>query len=403
MTRPSRDRLGAPTHASSGQELPLSGIVVIEFCQIAAGPFCGMVLADMGADVVKIEPPGGDAMRQWPPLSSGYSENFASLNRNKRSIALNLKDPKDKNIAMRLAEAADVVLENNRPGVMERLGLGYKELSTNKPSLIYCSISAFGQRGPRATQGAFDVTMQGISGIMSVTGEEGESPVKCGVPISDFATGLYAAFNIASALVNRQRTGRGVYIDASMLGASLGIAPLQVSEYFGTRRNPQRLGSRHPRNAPYQAFMAKDDYFVLAAGNDRLWKTVCEVADCMALFSDARFKTTADRARNQTELKQLLEEVFARDTAQEWLRRFEAAGVPCAPINRYGDVLQDPQVLAQDWVRPLTLPNGIETRTFGAPIGLSGFDFPVRRSPPALDSDRDFILRALDVNAVKQR
>ncbi|MGI9304264.1 MAG: CaiB/BaiF CoA transferase family protein [Gammaproteobacteria bacterium] len=403
MTAQPEDRLGAPTYASSGEELPLSGVVVIELCQIAAGPFCAMVLADMGADVIKIEPPGGDAMRQWPPLSSGYSENFASLNRNKRSIALNLKDPGDKDTAKRLVAAADVVLENNRPGVMERLGLGYDELSTHKPSLIYCSISAFGQTGPRATQGAFDVTMQGISGIMSVTGEEGEPPVKCGVPISDFATGLYAAFNIASALVNRQRTGRGAHIDASMLGASLGIAPLQVSEYFGTRRNPRRLGSRHPRNAPYQAFMAKDDYFVLAAGNDHLWKTVCEVADCMALLNDTRFESTAARAGNQAELKQLLEEVFASDTAQEWLRRFEAAGVPCAPINRYADVLQDPQVLAQDWIQPLTLPNGVETKTFGAPIGLSGVDFPVRRSPPVFDGDRDFILRALNADTETER
>ena len=185
----------------NSSELPLSGITVIEFCQIAAGPFCGMTLGDLGAQVIKIEPPGGDAMRTWPPLTDGFSENFASLNRNKRSIALDLKEPKDLQVALSLCQIADVVLENNRPGVMERLNLGYAAVAKVNPTIVYCSISAFGQTGPRSKEGAFDVTMQAISGIMSVTGEDGDPPVKCGVPISDFATGLYAAFHISSSSI----------------------------------------------------------------------------------------------------------------------------------------------------------------------------------------------------------
>ena len=380
------------TIGDDGNDLPLSGIVVIEFCQIAAGPFCGMLLADMGADVIKVEPPTGDAMRQWPPLNQGFSENFASVNRNKRSIALDLKDIDQQQIAKDLVTRADVLLENSRPGVMERLGLGYEAVQALNSKLVYCSISAFGQSGPRSREGAFDVTMQALSGIMSVTGEQGSTPVKCGVPMSDFATGLYAAFNISSALIRRGRTGYGTHIDASMLGASLGVAALQTSEYFGTGQNPCKLGSKHPRNAPYQAYQAADDYFVIAAGNDRLWAKVCEIVGREDLISDQRFISTAERARNQDQLQPLLEEKFALSSADEWLQRFSTAGVPCAPINSYGDVLHDPQVEAYGWVQPMDLPNGVGIHTFGAPIGMSGLDFPIRRTAPELDGDRDEII-----------
>ena len=386
---------GVPTYASSGEPLPLSGTVVAEFCQIAAGPFCGMLLADMGAEVIKIEPPSGDGMRQWPPLNDGFSENFASVNRNKRSIALDLKDPEHLAIAREITARADVLLENNRPGVMDRLGLGYEALSKANPGLVYCSISAFGQHGPRSSEGAVDVTMQGISGIMSVTGEPEGTPVKCGVPVSDFATGLYGAFNITSALLRRGITGKGTHVDAPMLGASLGIAALQTSEFFGTGRHPSKLGSRHPRNAPYQAFKARDDFFVIAAGNDRLWKAVCDVVDTPELAKDPRFLTTADRAANQDELKPLLAAQFANADADTWLARFRAAGVPHAPIYRYGEVLDDPQVDAYGWVQAMTLPNGADIRTFGPPIGMSGLDFPIRRPAPALDANREEILEWL--------
>ncbi|MEM7542817.1 MAG: CoA transferase [Pseudomonadota bacterium] len=383
--------IGGRTYAQSGVELPLSGYVVAEFCQIAAGPFCGMLLADMGAEVIKIEPPGGDAMRQWPPLNKGFSENFASVNRNKRSIALDLKSPDDLALAQSIVAGSDILLENNRPGVMDKLGLGYDAVQSKNPGIVYCSISAFGQQGPRAREGAFDVTMQGISGIMSVTGEPDGGAVKCGVPVSDFATGLYAAFNIVSALLRRARDGQGTHIDASMLGASLGIAALQTSEYFGTGRNPRKLGSAHPRNAPYQAFRARDTQFVIAAGNDKLWHAVCEVADVEALKADARFLTTADRAQNQLELVPILEAKFSSADAATWLARFADAGVPCAPINQYADVLADPQVESYGWIQPMELDHGPIIRTFGAPLGMTGLDFPIRRSPPPLDRDRDAV------------
>jgi crotonobetainyl-CoA:carnitine CoA-transferase CaiB-like acyl-CoA transferase len=218
-----------------------------------------MLLADMGADVIKVEHPvKGDGMRQWPPLTDGYSENLAALNRNKRSVTLDLKRAEDKERAEALVLGADIVIENNRPGVMDRSGLGYRRLRSKKPTLIYCSISAFGQEGPRALQGGFDLTLQAISGVMSVTGEPGGTPVKCGVPLADFAAGLYAAYAVTAVLHRVHSGNEGEHIDVTMLGVTLGIAALQTSEYFGSGRNPAKLGSAHPRNAAYQAFKASD-------------------------------------------------------------------------------------------------------------------------------------------------
>lgn len=364
---------------------PLSGIRVIEFCSVAAGPFCAMLLADMGADVVKVEnPDGGDSMRAWPPLNAGFSENFASLNRNKRSVTLDLKDPADKARALDLIGSADVVLENNRPGVMKRLGLDYASVSAGRPGLVYCSISAFGQEGPRSAEAGFDLTLQAMSGVMSVTGEPGAPPVKCGVPISDFGTGLYAAYAIAAALLQVRAGGLGVHIDASMFGASLAMGALQTSEYFGSGRDPKRLGSAHPRNAPYQAFRAKDGYFAMAAGNNALYRAACGAIGRDDLAEDPRFASTALRAQNQGELLAILERDFADLTCADLLGRFRAAGVPCAPINGYADALADPQVEHMGWVQPLTLPSGAETRTFVSPLKFSGEGFPIYREPPAL-------------------
>lgn len=371
--------------------LPLEGVKVVEFCQVLAGPYCGMLLADMGADVVKIEPPDGDMMRQWPPITEGakggYSENFASINRNKRSVVLDLKNPEHKAAARRLVLDSDVVLENNRPGVMDRLGLGYESFSKEKPGLVYCSISAFGQTGPRSGEGGFDVTVQAMSGIMSVTGEEGGAPVKCGVPVSDTGTGLYAAFAIVSLLRRVAAGGAGAHIDASMLGCSLGMAALQTSEYFGTGRDPKKLGSAHPRNAPYQAFRAADGYFVIAAGNNKLWQSVTEVVQRPDLLADARFATTQSRAANQVELKDLLEVEFARHGVDHWLAAFEKAGVPQGRINSYSQILDDPQVRHMGWVEPMELPSGVKTRTFGVPVRISGLDLSKRREPPALGAN----------------
>ena len=363
---------------------PLAGVRVVEFCSTASGPFSTMLLADMGAEVVKIEPPTGDGLRQWPPLNDGYSENFASLNRNKRSAVLNLKDPADAALARQLILEADVVVENNRPGVMDRLGLGWAAMSAEKPQLLYCSISAYGQTGPRAGEGGFDLTIQAASGVMSVTGEPDGAPVKCGVPLVDFASGLYAAFSIAAMLVQVRSGGRGAHIDIPMFGCTLGIAALQTSEYFGKGESPVKLGSAHPRNAPYQAFHAQDGYFAIAAGNHKLWLSVLDVVNMPELAEDARFLTPTDRARNQAALKDILEAVFTRQPVAHWIDAFNAAGVPHARINDYAAALADPQTEHMGWVQPLTLPNGRQTRTFASPVRLNGQGSPIRRPPPEL-------------------
>ncbi len=375
--------------------LPLSGVKVIEFCQVAAGPFCGMLLADMGADVIKVEPPEGDMLRQWPPISNGFSENFASLNRNKRSVALDLKSAEGRDAARRLILSADGVIENNRPGVMDRLGLGYASLRAENPKLIYCSISAYGQTGPRAGEGGFDVTVQGMSGIMSVTGEQGGAPVKAGVPVSDFSAGLYAAFSFASLVAQVRAGGEGAHVDVSMLGASLAIGALQTSEYFGTGRDPVKLGSAHPRNAPYQAYPASDGYFVVAAGNNKLWHGVCDVIARPDLAADERFATTADRARNQVLLAELLKPEFARFTVSGILEKLAGAGVPCGPINSYSQALADPQVDHMGWIKPIELPGGTRTRTFGSPVRLGAIDPPIRRNPPGLGEHTAAVLAEL--------
>jgi crotonobetainyl-CoA:carnitine CoA-transferase CaiB-like acyl-CoA transferase len=372
----------------NGIDLPLAGIKVVEFCHVAAGPFCGMLLADFGAEVIKVEPPDGDTLRQWPPITEGFSENFASLNRGKRSIALDLKKPEDLAVARSLVLDADVLIENNRAGAMERLGLGWNWFRERKPTLIYCSISAYGQSGPRAGEGGFDLTMQAAAGVMSVTGAPDGEPAKCGVPISDFTAGLYAAYTISAALARLRGGGpgaRGCHVDVPMFATTLAVGALQTSEYFGTGRNPRRLGSAHPRNAPYQSFACADGWFAIAAGNNKLWQSVCAVTETPELLADARFATPSLRAANQAALRELLEAVFARAGAAEWVQRFAAAGVPSAPINHYADALADAQTVHLELVQSMTLPNEVRTRTVACPVRLDGAPVAVDTRPPALD------------------
>ena len=394
MTDPA-NRDGAPS--ASAALPPLEGVRVVEFGVILSGPFCGMLLADLGADVIKVEnPDGGDPMRAWPPMSNGFSENFLSINRSKRSVVLDLKSSSGLAAARALALSADALVENFRPGVMDKLGLGYAALSAAKPDLVYCSISAFGQTGPRAGEGGFDLTIQAFSGVMSVTGEPDGAPTKCGVPLSDCAAGCYAALAMVSALLGVRAGKPGRHIDVPMLGASLGFAALQTSEYFGTGRLPQALGSAHPRNAPYEAFKAKDTHFALAAGNDSLWNEVCGAMRRPDLAADPRFATIRDRAANQTALKAILEADFARHDAAHWLMLFRQHGVPCAPINSYADVLSDTQVEHMGWVQPVTLPSGVETRTFLSPLRFNGQRAAGFRAPPALGEHTEEVLAELD-------
>lgn len=376
----------------------LSGIKVVEFCEIAAGPFCAMLLADMGADVVKVEREAGDAMRMWPPLTEGFSENFASINRNKRSVVFDLKTVQGLNDAANLILKSDVVIENFRPGVMARLGLDYLTMSEQKPALIYCSISAFGQQGPRSTQGGFDLTMQAMAGIMSVTGEPDSAPVKCGVPLCDFVSALYGAFGVSSAIVERGKTGKGQQIDVAMLAATLGVSALQTSEYFGTGNDPQKLGSAHPRNAPYQAFKANNGYFGMAAGNNNLWHLVCDVTGQQELKQDERFLSPALRAQNQTELKALLESRFTQEPVTFWLDAFNTAGVPCSPINTISEALADQQVQHMGWVQDIELPNGVTTKTFGPALRINDETTQIARRPPELGEHNEEVLNELKRN-----
>ncbi len=374
---------------------PLSGVKVVEFCHVAAGPFCAMLLADFGAEVIKVEPPDGDAMRQWPPLSDGYSENFAALNRGKQSVVLDLKNTEQRDLARKLVLDADVLVENSRPGVMGRLGLGWDWFGIRKPSLIYCSISAFGQVGPRGHEGAFDLTIQASAGVMSVTGEPDGAPVKAGVPLVDFSAGLYGAFSIAAMLARVRGGGPGGQLDIPMFSTTIAISALQTSEYFGTGRNPGKLGSAHPRNAPYQAYQASDGWFAVAAGNNKLWQQVCELTPATELLIDPRFATPTTRAANQAALKGLLERRFVQHGVQHWLGLFAPAGVPCAPINGYAEALADPQSNYLQLVQPMTLPNGVDTRTVGCPVRIDGQLVPVDTRPPALGEHTQQVIHAM--------
>ena len=379
---------------------PLSGIRVIELGQIAAGPFASSLLADLGADVIKIEnPKGGDGMRQWPPLNISkqgkeeiYSENFASINRNKRSMTLNIKDPSDVGLLKKLVSKATILIENYRPGVLNKLGLGYDDLKKINKKLIYCSISGYGQSGPYSDKGAFDVTVQAVAGIMSVTGEKDSSPVKCGVPIGDFCTGLYASYTIMAMLRNVEKNGKGTHIDCSMLGSLLGISALQTSEYFGNRKAPEKLGSAHSRNAPYQAFQASDTFFVIAAGNDKLWEEVCEAVEMEHLKNDIRFKTQSDRAKNQNQLSEILTKKFLKHDTKYWLKEMDKRKIPCAPINNFETILNDKHIKHMEIVKPITLPNGSKTYSVTFPVSIKGVETKDLKIPPKLGEHNEEII-----------
>ncbi|WNR43089.1 CaiB/BaiF CoA transferase family protein [Paenibacillus roseipurpureus] len=378
---------------------PLSGVKVLEFGQIAAGPFAGMLFADLGADVVKVERPDvGDSMREWPPFltqedGARYSANFSSLNRNKRSIVIDFKDPSELARLHDLCKQADVIIENYRPGVLAKFGLHYEGLVEANPKLVYCSISGYGQTGRYAQKGAFDVTIQAISGLMSVTGEEEGEPVKCGVPVADFVAGLYGAYSIVAAVHQASISGKGSYIDCSMLASVLGISALQTSEYYGNGVAPRRLGSAHPRNAPYQGYRGSDKPFVIAAGNEKLWREVVDAVEQPALADDPRFQNQTLRAKHQKELAVSLQASFSRKTADEWLTIFDQRGVPCAPINTFEDILNDPAITESGLLHQLELPNNTQTTTVGYPVKFSNYDFQIYRKPPLQGEHTEDILQ----------
>ena len=374
-------------------EQPLSGVRVLEFGHVAAGPYTGSLLADLGADVVKIESPhGGDQMRLWPPIARNggeeYSHNFASLNRGKRSAVFDLRQPSEVRGVQKLISHADVLLQNYRPGLLEKLGLGFESVKENHRGLVYCSISGFGEQSPYALRTAYDVVIQGMSGLMSITGEPDGAPVKAGVPVADFITGLYAALTVTAALPVVRSTGRSILLDCPMLDCLLAASALQTSEYWGTGRDPQPLGSAHPRNAPYQAFRGSDRHFIVAAGSQKLWETVCAVAGLEHLIGDARFQDQQHRAANQGQLAEILQQVFVAEPAEYWVSKFAQNGVPTSFVARFSEILTDDHVTQSGLLDIVDVPVAGPTPMVNFPVRF-GQERGQHRPPPRLGEHTD--------------
>ncbi len=365
---------------------PLAGVKVLELAQIMAGPTCGMLLADLGADVIKVEKvPGGDDTRSYSrPAVNGESAAFMMMNRNKRGIALNLKIPAARAALERMVAKADVVTENYRLGTMEKLGLGYEALKRINSALIYCSISGYGRTGPYADKGGFDLIAQGMSGLMSITGEPGGAPVKAGSPICDINAGVLAAVGILAAYVHRLKTGEGQLVDTSLYEAGIQQTYWQSAIFLATGASPGPSGSAHILSAPYQAFRAKDGWLNIGGANQANWERVARVLGAPEWIDDPRFRTNADRMQHLDELTALMNERLKVRTAEEWIGLLEAQGVPCGPINTVGDMLADPQTQARDMVIELEHPRAGRTRAIGLPVKLSATPGRVTRPAPLL-------------------
>jgi formyl-CoA transferase len=372
----------------------LEGITVLDVAQVMAGPYCAMVLCDMGARVIKIEPPTGDSTRRMAGASGTDSPAFNAVNRGKLSVVLDLQTPAGRAALRRLAQRADVLVENYRPGVMARLGLDYHTLAAENPRLIYASISGYGQTGPSSTKGGFDLVAQGESGIMSVTGESGGPPVKAGVPLTDLGAGLFALSAILAALHWRTSSGRGQYIDTSLLEAGLALSVWEATELF-SGRTPQALGSAHRMSAPYQAFRCGDGYITIGAANDRTFAKLASLLGHPEWTSDARFTTDAQRVAHRVELAALVEAETMQTSCAAWLGRLEAAAIPCGPINTYDRVFADPHVSARQMVVDVDHPTLGRLRTLGTPLKLSETPLDPRRRAPLLGEHTELVLREL--------
>jgi formyl-CoA transferase len=362
----------------------LDGLRVIDVTQVMAGPFCAMMLADLGADVIKVEPKTGDSTRGMPGAIGTDSPSFNAVNRGKRSVVLDLKTREGAHALKRLAQGADVVIENYRPGVMTALGLDYATLSELNPRLVYASISGYGQTGPMSTRGGFDLVAQGVSGLMSVTGEPGGAPVKCGIPVTDLGAALFAAVGILAALEHRRKTGVGQHVDTSLLDAGVGLSVWEATEYFSGRGVPERLGSAHRMSAPYQAFRCADGYITIGGANDRTFRRICDVLGRPEWIDDPAFRTDADRHRNHADLAAQIETTMRTRPCRYWLELFEASGVPCGPINDYAQVFEDPQVLARGMVVAVEHPTLGPIKALGSPIKMSVTPPDVGRRGPLL-------------------
>ena len=371
----------------------LEGIVVLDVTQVMAGPYCAMLLCDMGARVIKIEPPGGDSTRAMAGGQAGDSAAFNAVNRGKLGIVLDLRQAEGRAAFIQLAKTADVVIENYRPGVMAKLGLDYATVSAENQRLVYASISGYGQTGPAAAKGGFDLVAQGVSGIMSVTGEPDRPPVKAGLPVTDLGAGLFALSAILAALYWRSSSGRGQHIDTSLLDAGVALSVWEATEFFDGRE-PQRLGSAHRMSAPYQAFRCADGYITIGAANNRTFAKLATVLDHPEWIIDARFTTDGLRVTHRAALAALIEAVTVRSPRDEWLQRLDEAGVPCGPINSYTEVFRDPQVIARDLAVSVDHPTLGRLRALGTPIKMSATPLNPNRRAPLLGEHTDDVLRA---------
>jgi len=365
---------------------------VLDLTQVMAGPYSAMVLADLGADVIKVEPPGGDSTRQMPGAVGSDTPAFNAVNRGKRSIVVDLKTDDGRGVVSRLARASDILIENYRPGVMTSLGLGYAALARENPRLVYASISGYGQTGPASHKGGFDLIAQGVSGIMSVTGEPGGAPVKAGVPLTDLGAGLFAVIGILAAIEARHRTGAGQYVDTSLADAGVALSVWEATEYFGGAGVPTALGSAHRMNAPYQAIRCADGYLTLGGANERIFRRICDVLGHPEWAAAPEFADNASRVRHRAALAARIEAVTSQQPRSHWLSLFDANEIPCGPINTYAQVFADAQVRAREMVVETDHPTLGHIRSLGSPIKMSATPPEVRRRAPLLGEHTDEVL-----------
>ena len=372
---------------------PLDGIKVLDLTRVLAGPYATMLLGDLGAEVIKIEQPGtGDESRNFGPFKNGFSLYFMSVNRGKRSITLNLKTERGQAIFKQLLAQTDVLVENFRPGTMEKLGLDYDTLKTERPSLIYAACSGFGQTGPYAQQGAYDMIIQGMGGIISITGEPEGPPVRVGTSISDITAALFTTIGVLSALHHRNQTGKGQFVDVAMLDSLVAVLENAVVRYFATGEAPKPLGARHPAITPFEAFASADGHVIIALGNDTLWAKFCAHVNQPGLILDKRFRTNADRTENHAELFPILSEIMSQRTTNVWVEALGEIGVPCGPINAMDKVVSHPQVQAREMITRIAHQITGEVEVPGVPIKLSETPGNVDAPAPSLGEHTTEIL-----------
>ena len=377
---------------------PLSGLLVLDLTRVLVGPYCTMILSDLGARVIKVEAPEvGDDSRNFGPFVEDQSAYFMSLNRNKESIALNLKNEKDKKIFEKILPKADILIENFKPGTLSKWGYGWENLKDKYPKLIYASASGFGQTGPLKGLPAYDMVVQGMGGLMSVTGQPDSEPTRVGTSIGDITAGLFTAIGINAALYDRQKTGKGMYIDVAMLDCQIAILENAVARYLTKGEIPKPMGSRHPSISPFEAFKTKDSYVIIAAGNDKLFEGMCKVFN-LSLYEDDKFKTNANRNKNIDELKKILENELKKNTTAYWCKILEENKIPCGPINNIKEVVDSPQTKARNMIVSAMHDKIGQFKMPGNPIKMSSYEDPDNRGEiPNLDQHREKILKEFDI------